>query len=473
MDYETQSRVFEAFTQADTSTTREYGGTGLGLAISKQYVEMMGGTISVRSEQGEGTSITINLPLKNPKIDYAARDAYKGFSAHLFCERAETYEMIASHLELCGIHCQPGTNEEDTLDRLGPKDLVVVDYDYFSHNPGKRDYFDKIKRSHVIVVTPLTMEAHFPELDRWESLTRPITSKSVYQSLKTLQKSIYASPRTTVKDEASGASERHRILVAEDVETNQRIAREMLQILDCDVEIANNGQEAVEKYTAGDFELIFMDCQMPVMDGFEATIDIRDLENSLMRDRTPIVALTAGIGREDRDRCTKVGMDGYLTKPFSIRELETTIRRFVQNDTESARKETNGQRLLPQSLTPPSVDTEEVFNMKAINNIREIESQTGKILLPSILEGFKDQMTAKLIEIEKHADQGDSQNFYKAAHAIKSMSANIGAEKIRILAATLEQAGRGENIEDVSEELSQLHKAYSFFVRAFERKFIS
>ena len=275
-------------------------------------------------------------------------------------------------------------------------------------------------------------------------------------------------------------SGKDRILVAEDVETNQKIVTEMLQLMNFDVDIAEHGEAAVNKFQSKKYSLIFMDCQMPVMDGFAATRAIRKIENDNKLSPIPIVALTAGIGKEDRDQCSAAGMDGYLTKPFSISELSESIRKFDDIISSQRNAEQPNSAVKPKepdpvtSITTLSSDGDpEIFNIRAINNIREVEKQTGKPLLPSILEGFTNQMQIKLEEISDNFSDRDSEKLYRTAHAIKSMSANIGAEKVRTISAQMEAAGKLGELSDEHIPLASLNMAYKEFVREFESKILN
>ena len=192
---------------------------------------------------------------------------------------------------------------------------------------------------------------------------------------------------------------------------------------------------------------------------------------------TPIVALTAGIGNEDKDRCTEAGMDAYLTKPFSISELSQSIQQFEEQIANRKTMETNSKLVTKieqiEETTSSQADINpEIFNIRAINNIREIEQQTGKILLPSILDGFTNQMQEKLTEISNDLRSGDPDKLYRTAHAIKSMSANIGAEKVRSISAEVEGIGRSGNIATVGTSLLEISEAYEEFVREFRVRFM-
>jgi signal transduction histidine kinase/ligand-binding sensor domain-containing protein/CheY-like chemotaxis protein/HPt (histidine-containing phosphotransfer) domain-containing protein len=481
MDAETQNRVFEAFTQADTSTTRQYGGTGLGLAISKQYVEMMQGKITVSSKPDEGTSISIVLPLSISNDLSVTRRRLRGAKANFLCEDSGTIAMVSSHLARLGVETTTTIEPLELTRPLPQNEFIIIDYDYVMAHEEAAAAVRKIIDQRVIVLSPLTTTTKFQQLSNWKNITKPITLSSLYDGASEFVNEQDSSNRQSIKTAFSTNRIGPRILVAEDVETNQKIATEMLQLLDFEVDIAENGLIAVEKFASGDHILIFMDCQMPVMDGFAATREIRSIENSNGQPGIPIIALTAGIGKEDKDRCTEAGMDAYLTKPFSISELSESIQ---QLDEKMAKRKSIYVESKPRLEHGPAFNQEngqaaprddinpEIFNVRAIINIQEVEQQTGKTLLPSILDGFTDQMQEKLIEISEDLKSGDSERLYRTAHAIKSMSANIGAEKVRSISAEVEGLGRSGNIANVESSVSNISDAYEEFVKEFRVRFM-
>ena len=475
MDAATQDKVFEAFTQADTSTTRQYGGTGLGLAISKHYVELMHGDISVISEPGAGTCITVNIPLVKSVAVKPAKRGLRKSTAILLCDDAGTAEMVSSHLKWLG--SDPiVTDKAHDLDRLfSRKEFIIIDHDYLINHPESIDVVKALSEQRILILTPLTGSPIMSKLGRIRSITKPITAASLYDAALDFVSISKSELQTTTEHDYNRPGARGRILIAEDVETNQKIAAEMLELLDFEVDIAENGAVAVEKFKTGLYSLIFMDCQMPVMDGFAATIEIRDIEKESQLTRTPIIALTAGISREDKELCTKAGMDGYVTKPFSISDLSASIKQFEKlvAEVEPANQLTETKKASTKVEPQNQQETNsEIFNVRAINNIKEVETQTGKPLLPSILDGYRNQMQVKLIEIFDNYQNGDAEQFYRTAHAIKSMSANIGAEKVRAISAELEICGRNGEISQVSNFISQLSVAYEEFVQEFRSRFI-
>lgn len=478
MNGETQERVFEAFTQADTSTTRQYGGTGLGLAISKQYVEMMNGVITVDSAVEQGTNITVTLPLTLANDFALPTRQLRGATVKLLCDDDGTFAMVQSHLARMGAKTIQLTNAKELTSPLPIGQCIIIDYEFMASHPATIPIVSQVSNSKVIVLTPLTIPSDLPQLEKWRYVTKPITLSSLYEVISEYISSEGANSAVAEKSKNDSNIDKDRILVAEDVETNQKIVTEMLQLLNFEVDIAENGKDAICKFQSNRYSLIFMDCQMPVMDGFAATRGIRKIELESKLTPIPIIALTAGIGKEDKDQCNAAGMDGYLTKPFSISELSDAIRQFD----ERVSNQRDTKNTMPP-VRPPNdpvdlsdvVSTDgdsEIFNIRAINNIREVEQQTGKLLLPSILEGFTNQMQEKLEEIAGHFSERDSEKLYRTAHAIKSMSANIGAEKVRTISAKIEAAGKLGQIAADDMPLASLKSAFSEFVEEFQSRFI-
>jgi len=474
MDSETQERVFDAFTQADASTTREYGGTGLGLAISRQFIDIMGGDISISSEPGKGTSITVHLPLIRAAEEHALNPLYENLSAWVLTSDSGTFEMMSSHLTRLGVtKCRQIDHQPYEASIETDVDFFILDQGFMQQYPNTLARLTDVHRIRTgIVLTPLAIASDFETPAGVFSVTKPITSSSLRNCLERVKKELHDSPEHIEIPTLGASIPNSHILVAEDVETNQRIALEMLQMLGCKVQIAANGKQAKDMFEEYNFDLVFMDCQMPVMDGLDATRAIRSFELANDKDPTPIVALTAGISTEDRAKCREAGMDDLLTKPFTIDQLEYILKQHL--DGESSQEEPD---VLPMatpdadnSVKNPELDQFEVLNMNSINNIREVERHTGKPLLADILEGFIQQMDTKLVELNENITELDSDSIYKTAHAIKSMSANVGAERVQAIGAHLESNGRHNQLADASATAILLSSAYTEFVEAFQRE---
>jgi signal transduction histidine kinase/ligand-binding sensor domain-containing protein/CheY-like chemotaxis protein/HPt (histidine-containing phosphotransfer) domain-containing protein len=473
MDKTTQNRVFEAFTQADASTTREYGGTGLGLAISRQYIDIMGGDISITSKVNDGTSITVSIPLGISRNANINERVFEGATAIILCEDSGTAEMVSSHLSRLGVNSHSTDSPAEFFSKTSENFFHFVDYAYLDRHPQTCREFRENPDCDGILLTPLTLPNSLPELQGWLNVTKPITSSTLKDALTKTAESIdiYKKPTTFTGSVAKKPTA--RVLVAEDVETNQRIAQEMLQMLDCEVDIASNGAEAFEKFQSGKYDLIFMDCQMPVMDGFSSTRKIRSFEQTNDLPPIPIVALTAGIGKEGQSRCKEAGMNNYLTKPFSISELTEALTYHIRS---GFKRQASASQLGRMDHTPDLLHTNsnhDVISISAVNNIREVEKQTGKSILPSILDGFEQQMSTKLTEISDNLREQEADALFRNAHAIKSMSANIGAEKVRSISAQIEVQAKGGDLEGIGQKLTTLSSAYEEFLKEFRVKFIA
>lgn len=470
MDEETQKRVFEPFTQADTSTTREYGGTGLGLTISRHYIDIMGGDITIQSALGQGTKITLSIPLEFDPQSAPPASPFESMTARILTSNPGTYQMTASHLARLGVNSFPIT-EEDLVNTSGwAEDIVVIDSDGERISASLDSRLHAVEACTCIFLMPLIGGMQKAAISNWPTISKPITSKALLEALSVNFDSHEISGELKNKNRKGKPLQKKKILVAEDVHTNQQIIVEIIHMLGHEVEVASNGQIAVEKYLSGEYSLIFMDCQMPVMDGYTATRKIRTIEVEQDSQRVPIIALTAGSNQEDKDLCQTAGMDGYVTKPFSISDIQKTIERhlpceFSEIDADFGPESTNKEK--GEDCTVIASDSK-VLDLTAIDNIRAIERQTGKQLLPAIFEGYVKQMEEKLQDLERDVLSQDGISVFRTAHAIKSMSANIGADKVKAISVQIEKKGKANEFSDLSEAVLSLTEAYNEFLKEFD-----
>jgi signal transduction histidine kinase/ligand-binding sensor domain-containing protein/CheY-like chemotaxis protein/HPt (histidine-containing phosphotransfer) domain-containing protein len=437
MDEKTQERVFDAFTQADASTTRQYGGTGLGLSISRQFISIMGGSIEINSKQDIGTQISISIPLHTSGV--LAEKKYISKTANIFCSSPLMTQMAQSHLEMLGMTVSTIESSSDFVNDSSRFDLNVIDQKNLQGSELVRQFLSTNTSTNGLIIAPLSADNNSSMQCSWANLSAPITQTALKDALPKATESLsFAhSSQPWTHTEA-------KVMIAEDVEVNQRIASEMLTMLGCTVEIAGDGAEAVQLYQNNTYDLVFMDCQMPIMDGFEATQSIRSYEEQHQLNSTPIVALTAGISRDDRQRCSDAGMNGYLAKPFNLADLRIALQEHIPTRTKYSTQKATAPKQMEEkeSSSMEGFRKLDVVNQSAINNIREVEEQTGNSILPSILQGYRDQVFPKLDELSKGLAGEDVEQVYKSAHAIKSMSANIGAEKVRGISAYIETNGK-------------------------------
>ncbi len=374
-------RLFQPFTQADGSTTREYGGTGLGLAISKKLVALMGGDIGVESREGEGSVFWVSLDLTLSHAPEAQRPSdLQGIRMLVVDDNPVNREVLKRQLDGLGmsVSCADGAKQglERLLgaDRLGEAfDAVLLD----QHMPDK----DGLELALEIRAVPayrelplimLTSSNRFGERNRIKQanlsayLTKPVLTEALRNTLSEVCGPCRKPGRPLAPQRSKAHDTPHadngrlrnlkgRVLVAEDVLPNRRVVESMLKRLGLRVALAQDGQAALEFNGRESFDLILMDCQMPVLDGYAATRGIREQEQAGGR-HTPIIALTADATAEGRQKCLQAGMDDYLSKPIELKELHTALTRWLPRGerpwptTSKHRRPANGPH--PQSSQP-------------------------------------------------------------------------------------------------------------------------
>jgi PAS domain S-box-containing protein len=362
---EQQAKLFQPFTQADGSMTRKYGGTGLGLAICKQLVEMMGGRIGVKSKAGEGSVFWFSLrfPLQpegaQPVVTIPA--ALRDRHILIVDDNATNRRVLEQSLHGQGVRYESAEDGDRALEclrqaavRQTPFDLAILDMQM----PGMDglELARRIKSDPAIRATRLvllTSVGQRGDANAAESagiaayLTKPIRQSLLYECLSlvlgSVPSTVAPTPQTAApiitRHSLSEAQTRSKplVLVVEDNPVNQKVAANMIEKLGYRVNVAANGREAVESLARIPYALVFMDCQMPEMDGFEATTVIRKQEESLRQadgrpPHLPIIAMTANAMQEDRDRCQAVGMDDFLSKPVTSKSLAAVLNRWLLHD---------------------------------------------------------------------------------------------------------------------------------------------
>ena len=338
---EAQTKLFEPFSQVDTSTTRRYGGTGLGLAISKQIVEMLGGTIGVTSTPGEGTTFWFILPLLSPSpIESPAATgttAPRPVRVLVVDDNAASREMFHQLLSEQSYRVDTVAGYREALNALendGPYGIVLIDStlpEMSGLELGKRiRCLPQCGRLPLILMVPVC-EGNRGVASRDDVfagyLTKPVRRMHLDRCLQRASGVQSGAPDSPAIENAPARHTGKRVLLAEDNLVNQKVAVRVLQKQAVEVDVVANGAAAVEAASRSGYDLILMDCEMPEMDGFAATREIRRREGS--HRHTPILAMTASAMHGDRERCLEAGMDDYLTKPIDLQALSRALDQWT------------------------------------------------------------------------------------------------------------------------------------------------
>jgi two-component system sensor histidine kinase/response regulator len=468
---ETLDRIFEHFSQADGSTTRRYGGTGLGLAISRRLLTLMGGTIRVESSLGHGARFIISLHL--PKSKALPREsleptALAGARVLVVDDNQTNREILQQQLEGWHMHVTCARSGEEALELMTAAAdagsffaLTILDM----HMPGMDGLHlaKAIQRRPALVSTPLMIltstASKLTDAERQASgilrfLNKPIRRADLLRvvcSILAPAASRIDTPAAQAKD--AGLSSQRRVLVVEDNPINQQVANAMLRSLGVQVTLASDGQEAVDLVEKFNFDLVLMDCQMPVMDGFQATAAIRRLPLG-RGERLPIAAVTANALQGDEQNCLDAGMNDFLPKPFKLAQLRSLLARWLPHagDPTSTHAALGGTYVRHPAATPGS----DAIDLGALQIVRELDPAGGMDLVKTILRIFIESAGESMTRVENAILACDGAQLAAAAHALKSSTANVGAKALSEFYRQLEQLGREGRLAEAGELLIQV-----------------
>ncbi len=481
-------KLFEEFSQLDSSTTRKYGGTGLGLAVSKRLAELMGGTMWVESEEGEGA--TFHFTITADAADVPSRRAAAGIPTELtgksilvVDDNAINRRILDLQTDAWGLHCQSFPSAADALasvDSGEHYDLAILDM----HMPGMDglELANRLRAARpdlpLVLYTSLGgAEASDPVFAG--VLAKPVKQSQLFDMLVSVLTDVdettsASSPGQDADGSTIKLGERHplRILLAEDNTVNQQIAILVLESMGYRADVASNGLEAVESVRSLPYDLVLMDVQMPEMDGLEATRRIR--ADHASPDGTPgtvrIVAMTANAMEGDREACLAAGMDDYLAKPIRPEELaaalEAAPRRASADGSEQTEPadapRTNHDSppgdARPESPADASGDALAAIDQSAIDRLRAIAPDEAAF--QQLIDSFATNGASTLAQLVDAAGAGNVADVTRFAHTLKSNAASFGASELADQCAALEAEARGDAIVDLELQVQAIAIAF-------------
>jgi len=467
--------VFEAFSQADGSTTRKFGGSGLGLSISKQLAEMMGGEIGVENRPDAGAAFWFTARFargtETPAAASAQRPDLSGRRVLVVDDNAASCQTLCRQMSAWRIEAEAAACGSQALDMLWtacaretPYDIVLLDHDM--PDMDGPTLARTIKAAPELAPTPLIMmtsvnrdlsDKSTADVELAGCLSKPVRQTCLLEAI-----SKGTVPASAASEDAPDKTATHpephcfshlRVLVAEDNKINQQVALGMLEQWGCSIEVVENGQEALAALSQSTFDLVLMDCQMPVLDGYDTTRELRRREMAGdVGQHLPVIALTANAMSGDRARCLDAGMDDFLSKPFEQALLHELVARWTAATppvSQSTPRPPGGD----ETAQAPVIDT------SVLDGLRDLQRTGHPDILATVIDLYLAIVPTRLKVMRDAVARRDAAKLADAAHAFKSESHNVGAVALAAQLQDLEQMGRQGATAGAADLLARIEAA--------------
>ncbi|MEZ8823717.1 response regulator [Vibrio amylolyticus] len=473
MTPEQASKLFNKFTQADSSTTRKYGGTGLGLAISKELTHLMGGSISVETKENKGSTFTFSTKMKVSKTlkqeSVVVPKNLDHLNVLIVDDNASARLIVSEILHSLNFQSASASSVEEAITLLNTSnhsnasqfDLIISDWQM----PGKDgiDLIDTVvnhlelaNEPKMLMLTSYGREELAEALNKRQLpalniLDKPITSSHLYDAIVNLYgiESERVS-RSDVQEQNQLANVQHlagaNLLLVEDNEINQELAVELLEGQQIKVTIAENGKEAIEKHQTFDFDGILMDCQMPVMDGYEATAWIR---NELDDNNIPIIAMTANVMERDKEKAKACGMNDIIAKPIDVGAMFSTLAQWITPKNPTLYSAVESQASPVKNTTPEqrTLDDKALLTLEGIDTKAGLTRANNDInLYKKLLKRFVDSYQ-NLDMVSESLESGSQEDIKRYVHTLKGVAGNIGVSELQASCEKLEAESGNETLK--------------------------
>lgn len=462
-----KAKIFDAFSQVDSSTTKRYEGTGLGLAITRQLVQLMQGDIQVVSEIGQGSQFIFTVQLeaiessrRSPEFSLLDKD----INILVIDGNDNNRLFLEQQLARIEVSSQTMSNSSEVLQLLREPEKQNFDAFFIDEN------ISEIRADEL--ATLITNNANYSSVpvfilvNQHNALTgqykannisgfirKPINREELFRAISNLINHVnFDNQLTETNNSATSNSPVSasyigaRVLVVEDNRSNQKVAIGMLERLGCTAQIANNGREAVESLSRHDYDVILMDCHMPEMDGYETTAKIRSLDSD--KSRTPIIAMTANVQAGEHEKCLAVGMDDFLSKPLKLQKIKEALERWTESKIFSLADNLD----ISVDTASDGNNADNVLDQKIL---LELESSIGDSINQVLEYSLKD-ISLYLTDLEEQINANDTAAWTNTAHTMKGTAINIGAKHLYELCEEIEQRGRDGNSNDIVELLEKV-----------------